>query len=477
MKNLKKIVDELAVIVGPESVLTEGDALSRYRVDEVAPKAVVLPRDTNQVSQVVQVAKREDLALVPWGSGTKMAMGNPPKRLDLVVCTSRMNHIKDVDTANLTITAEAGVKFRDIQARLATQEDRCYLPLEDLVTAGDEAICSDRSHSGCFLPIDPPHANAATIGGIVSANTAGARRLLYRLPRDSVLGVRFVTSGGEICGSGGKTVKNVSGYDVPKLVVGSMGSLGILCEMTFKLLPLPEALETVLIAFGTFSDASAFVEQISETSLLPASLDLLSQSAYSRVADGVFKFEPDAYVAALALEGFGQAVRRMSAEIPRLAVASGARSHAVLREGQHRSFWLAVSDRLPAQDFGPLKAKLNYPLSEWKGIVESAEGVLSGARIDYTLQVHAGSGVCLINLLIGQGEGGAADKAVGALNDLLSLCREVKGNLVIQQAPTPIKGRLKVWGEAGSDFAVMKRIKMHIDPAGIMSPGRFVGGL
>jgi glycolate oxidase FAD binding subunit len=477
VKNLKKIVDELTDIVGPESALTEADALSEYRVDEIAPKVVVLPRDTNQVAQVVQVSKREKLAVVPWGNGTKMAMGNPPERLDLVVCTSRMNHIKDVDTANLTITVEAGVKFRDIQARLATQEDRCYLPLEDLVTEGDETICSDRSHSGCFLPIDPPHANAATIGGIVSANTAGARRLLYRPPRDSVLGVRFVTPGGEICGSGGKTVKNVSGYDVSKLTVGSMGSLGILSEMTFKLLPLPEAMETLLITFGTFAEASVFLERVSETTLLPASLDLLGQRAYRHVADGAFDIEPDAYIAAVALEGFGQAVKRMNAEILSLATAGGARSHAVLREEHHRSFWLAVSDRLAAEDCGPLKAKLNYPLSEWKGIVESAEGVLSDAHIDYTLQVHAGSGVCLVNLLIGQGDGGATDKAVNALNDLLTLCRGVKGNLVIQQAPTPIKGRLKVWGEAGSDFAVMKRIKTQIDPAGIMSPGRFVGGL
>jgi glycolate oxidase FAD binding subunit len=477
LKDLKKIVEELAAIVGSDSVMTARDVLLQYRVDELTPRLVVLPRDTNQVAHVVQVAKRENLALVPWGNGTKMAMGNPPKRLDLVVCTSRMNHIKDVDTANLTITVEAGVKFRDIQARLATQEDRCYLPLEDLVTEGDEAICSDRSHSGCFLPIDPPHAHAATIGGIVAANTAGARRLLYRLPRDSVLGVRFVTPGGEICGSGGKTVKNVSGYDISKLAVGSMGSLGILCEMTFKLLPLPEKMETLLIAFRTFSDAAVFVEQISETTLLPASLDLLNQRAYGHVADGELDFDPEAYVAAVALEGFEQAVRRMNAEIVTLATASGARSHAALREEQHRSFWFAVSDRLAALDAGLLKAKLNYPLSEWKGIVESAERLLSDAHIDYTLQVHAGSGVCLINLLIGQGEDGATERAEDALNSLLTLCREVRGNLVIQQAPTATKGRLEVWGAAGSDFAVMKRIKTQIDPAGIMSPGRFVGGL
>ncbi len=477
MKEVKEIVDELAAIVGPESILTEADTLSRYRVDEVTPKVVVLPRDTNQVAQVVQVANRDDLAVVPRGSGTKMAMGNPPKRLDLVVSTSRMNYIKDVDTANLTITVEAGVKFRDIQARLATQEDRCYLPLEDLITEAGEAICSDRSHSGCFLPIDPPHANVATIGGIISANTAGARRLLYRLPRDSVLGVRFVTPGGEICGSGGKTVKNVSGYDVSKLAVGSMGSLGILCEMTFKLLPLPEAMETLLISFGSFADASAFFGQVSETTLLPASLDLLSQRAYGHLGDGTFDLKPDAYVAAVALEGFRQAVKRMNTEILSLAKARGARSHAVLREERHRSFWLAVSDRLAAEDVGPIKVKLNYPLSEWKGIVESAEELLADARIDYTLQAHAGSGICLINLLIDQRDGAIMEKATHALDHLLTQCRGVEGNLVIQQAPTAIKERLKVWGEAGSDFVVMKRIKSQIDPSGIMSPGRFVGGL
>ena len=151
---------------------------------------------------------------------------------------ARMNHMLDVDTANLTITVEAGVKFRDVQARLATEEDRCYLPLGDLKTEAGEFVCSDQSHRGCFLPIDPPYSEKATLGGIVAANTTGPRRLLYGLPRDLVLGVRFVTPKGDIIGAGGKTMKNVSGYDVSKLMIGSLGSLGILCEMTLRLLPL-----------------------------------------------------------------------------------------------------------------------------------------------------------------------------------------------------------------------------------------------
>jgi glycolate oxidase FAD binding subunit len=310
----------------------------------------------------------------------------------------------------------------------------------------------------------------------VAANTTGARRLLYRLPRDSVLGVRFVTPSGEICGSGGKTVKNVSGYDISKLAVGSMGSLGILCEMTFKLLPLPETMETLLIAFECFSDASTFVEQVSETSLLPASLDVLNQKAYGHVADG-YDFDPGAYVVAVALEGFKQAVRRMNTEILDLAAANGSGARMNLREEQHRSFWLAVSDRLAAEDAGPLKAKLNYPLSEWTRLVEAAERLLTNAHLDYALQVHAGSGLGYLGLAVDQDNGGDSRKTVDVLNDLLELCREVGGNMIIQRAPTAMKGRLAVWGTTGSDFAVMKRIKTQIDPTGIMSPGRFIGGL
>lgn len=156
MKNFEEIINELMEMVGRKSVTIEPDQLSRFRVDHLTPQAVVFPKNTRQISDVIRLAHTHNLGLIPWGSGTHMAMGNQPKRLDLVLSTSRMNHIIDVDTANLTITVEAGVKFRDIQARLATQEDRCYLPLEDLATESDEVICSDRSHSGSFLPMDPP---------------------------------------------------------------------------------------------------------------------------------------------------------------------------------------------------------------------------------------------------------------------------------------------------------------------------------
>ena len=481
MKDSTEIVKGLAEIVGQEFVKSEPDVLSGYRVDNIQPGAVVFPKDTVQVSEVVYFANRENLAIVPRGSGTKMALGNPPKRLDLVVCTSRMDNMIDVDTSNLTITVEAGVKFRDIQARLATQEDRCYLPLEDLTTEAGEVICSDRSHSGCFLPIDPSHANSATMGGIIAANSSGPRRLLYRLPRDSILGVRMVSPTGEILGSGGKTVKNVSGYDVSKLAVGSIGSLGILCEMTFRLLPLPEKMETLLSSFNSFSDASAFAEGLFGTTLLPASVEVMNQRAYSHLnMDGIPDFGSNDYVSAIALEGFEQAVERMRTEIMNIAKANGARSDACLQEEKHLSFWLEVSaleQNLAEKASGLVRARINYPISEWGGVIESAESAFSGADLDFTIQAHAGSGICLANLLVDKDDSEGMERAVMTLNSLLDDCRRVAGNLVVERVPTGVKERLKIWGEVGPDFVVMKRIKDQIDPAGVMSPGRFVGGL
>ena len=471
----------LADTLGEENVKTDPKVTAQYAVDDVAPKGVVFPKNTDQVAEVVKFANQQGLAIVARGSGTKMAMGNPPKKLDLVVCTSRMNHMLDVDTSNLTMTVEAGVKFRDIQARLATQEDRCYLPLEDLEAEGDEIICSDRSHSGCFIPIDPPYADKATIGGIVATNSTGPRRLLYNLPRDCIIGIRVVAPNGDVLGSGGKTVKNVSGYDVSKLMVGSMGTLGILCEMTIRMLPLPEKMETLLVSFANFSDASAFAEAIFETRLLPAAVEIMNAEAYRHLSpDGIPDFGSEGYVAAVALEAFEPAVKRMRTEILDMAKEAGAGADAVLEEQGHRSFWLAMSNLSATLDkkfSGLIKAKLNYPLSLGKNLIETGETLFSEANLDYTVQTHAGNGICFTGLLIDDKDAATTDKAVAAMDQLLGSCQKMDGNLVIQSAPPEVKGKLKMWGEAGSDFVVMKRLKDQLDPTGIMSPGRFVEGL
>lgn len=481
MKNFEEIINELMEMIGRESVSVEPDRLSRFRVDHLTPQAVVFPKNTRQVSDVVRLAHTHNLGLVPWGSGTQITLGNPPKRLDLVLCTSRMNHIIDVDAPNLTITVEAGVKFRDIQARLATQEDRCYLPLEDLATEADEVICSDRSHSGSFLPMDPPQADKATIGGIIATNASGPRRLLYRQPRDLILGVRMVAPTGDIIGSGGKTVKNVSGYDVSKLAVGSLGSLGIICEITFKLLPLPEKMETLLFSFKSFEAASAFADQVFETSLLPAAVEVLTDNACSRVPmEGIPDFSAALCGVAVALEGFVPAVSRMSEELTTMAESHGAITNSSLPDHPHQAFWLAMSNlgrTLHNENSGLITLKVNTPVSEWAKTMNTLLKTFSDTNLPCALQAHAGNGVCLARLLLDGEDNDTMTKAVDTVNRLSNLFSEKDGSLVVQTVPPQWKAQLNIWGSPGSAFPVMKRLKEKIDPLGIMNPGRFVGGL
>ncbi len=480
MKGSEKMAS-LADILGKENVSVEPDVTAEYAVDQMGAQAVAFPRNTREVARVVGYANQEKLALVACGSRTKLGMGNPPKRLDLVVSTSRMNHMLDVDTANLTLTVEAGVKFRDIQARLATEEDRCYLPIDEMREDGDTVICSDRSNSGCFIPIDPPFAGKATIGGIIATGTTGPRRLLYNLPRDSIIGIRLVAPNGDILGAGGKTVKNVSGFDISKLMVGSLGTLGILCEMTIRMLPMPEKMETLLFAFPARSDASAFADRVFETSLLPAAVEIVNQKAYTHLK---MNHLPDSgaggYVAAVALEAFEPAVDRMHKEISELAKDAGCRHEAHLAEQDHGLFWLAMShlpETLGRQFSGFIGARLIYPLSLRENMMAFGESVFKEAGLGYTLQVHAGSGICLTGLLLDQPKSSTTEKAVTAMKRLLECSRENGGNLVVHSAPTQVKGDLDMWGEISSAFVVMKRLKDQLDPNRMMGPGRFVNGL
>lgn len=482
MANQTEQLKGLEKILSPDIVKTDPAIVDQYAVDHLTPKAVLFPSNMEQMAGVVRFAKQENLAVLPWGSGSKIDMGHPPERLDLVVCTSRLDHLIDVDSENLTITVEAGVKYRDIQARLATEDDRCYLPLRDLETKGDEVICSERSHRGCFLPLDPPWCDRATIGGILAADSSGPRRLLYGLPRDIVLGMQFVTPDGEIVGVGGKTVKNVSGYDISKLMIGSMGTLGILCEVTLRLLPLPERMETILIAFGSFSGAADFVNSLLDTRLLPAAVEVMNHRAFETLSlANAPLLDAGDYVIAVALEAFEERVARMMRELDDMADRLGAKLITRIQNQEHLRFWLAVGNLVPS-GFDSLSTsvavQLNYPVSRWHAVTAASVEVLSSSAIPHTLLTHAGSGLSLLTLLLMNPLDDIwTKKVLRTACALLGICRKEGGNLIFQTTPDGLKEKLPIWGEPGPDWSVMRRIKKRMDPTGLMSPGRFVGGL
>ena len=474
-------MEELKDMLKAEWIKSDPETLSAHAVDGLAPKAVAFPESLEQVSQVVKRAQKEKWAVLPWGSGSKIGVGNSPSRLDLVISTSRLNKIIDMDTANLTVSAQAGVRFRDLQTSLAGEENRCYLPHESPSTVSDEAVCSDRDYMGCFIPMMPPFSHSATLGGIIAANSSGPVRLLYGLPRDMVLGVRYVAADGEIVGLGGKTVKNVSGYDMCKLMIGSRGTLGILGEMTLRLLPLPERFGTWLSGFFGLDEASRFVDQIFETKLLPSAVELMNGRGNGLLAEeGALALDNQGYVVAVGLEGFEEAVERMGKEIEEMASASGAQNNVHLPDDPHRIFWDAYSNLVPklsAQYPETVSMKLNYPISGYLDVIQMVESLCGEQELRHVLQTHTGSGVTMVHFLLEPGDEKSADGVISVAEKLLEKCQSISGNLVVERASARMKERLPVWGKPPQDLVIMKRIKEQMDPSGLFSPGRFMGGI
>ena len=222
MSSLNQLCEDLVQIVGDAGMLPD-DQLNHYAIDGIDPQAVVLPRSTHEIQEVLGYAADRELSVITAGGGTKLGIGNPPEGVDLILSTSRLDQVLEYEPADLTVTVEAGIRLAALQAKLAEH--------------------------GQYFPLDPPYADRCTIGGITATNASGPSRLRFGSARDLVLGMRVVQSSGTVVKSGGKVVKNVAGYDLNKLYLGSFGTLGILTEISLKLQPLPEIERTVLLTF------------------------------------------------------------------------------------------------------------------------------------------------------------------------------------------------------------------------------------
>jgi glycolate oxidase FAD binding subunit len=450
MSDSNQLASVLKGMVGESNVIQDPERLQAYAVDGSAPKAVVCPGNAAEISSLLLYANAGKLAVVPRGSGTKMAAGGVPPKIDLVLSTVRLDRIVDYDIANLSLTVEAGLTLADVQKRLAGEK------------------------KGNFLPLDPPYSEKATIGGVIAANASGPKRYIYGSARDLLLGLKAVTPMGDIVSFGGKTVKNVSGYDMTKLLIGSWGGLGVITEITTKLLPLPEASATVLISFEKPAAVGLFIRKIIHSTLLPSAVDLLESNAAARLG------EKAKYLAAFSLEGVPEAVERQIAEIGDDAPKEGAAAVKVLKGTEDRTFWIRIRDfalDLEREFTLPVILRSNFLISRHAVIMENYEEMARAAGVASAFIAHAGSGIIYTYILE---DAGAAEKIKGIIALIGKLSAEALkhgGNLVIESCPREIKETVSVWGAPRSDYVVMRRLKEKMDPAGVLNPGRFAGGV
>jgi glycolate oxidase FAD binding subunit len=447
------VVSKLREIVGEANVINNGDQLKAYAVDGKVPAIAVSPGTIEEVSKIVACVSQERIGIIPRGNGTKMGLGGIPEKADLTLLTGRLNRITDCDCDNLTLSVESGITLNEVQKRLA------------------------KEGKGYFLPLDPPFTEKATLGGIIATNSSGPKRFGYGTGRDMITGMKAVFPNGEVVVSGGKTVKNVSGYDMCKLLIGSMGTLGIISELIFNLRPLPEKERTLLLSFTTLEETGRFIHEVLHSQLLPVAIETLNATAAKRMASSVAIPPGGNYLAAIGLEGVSESVERQVAEMSNIGKKHGALEALNLNSDKNRAFWVRLRDfgqGMKKEDPNYISLKANFLVSKWTQVLKGFEEIARGAGLDCSFICHAGNGVLYSYLRADKGNPASLSRLV---ETFASETVRNEGNLVVESSPLDVKERIDVWGSSRTDRQIMRRIKEEIDSARILNPGRFVGGI
>jgi glycolate oxidase subunit GlcD len=410
------LVRAVATMVGEGA---SSQAATGYALEGVEPGVVAQPGSAEEMVEIIRLARASRGAVVPVGGGTLLSVGHAPARYDVALSTARLNRVIEHDAGNLTVTVEAGVTLAALNDALA-----------------------ERSQ---MVALDPPLPGRATVGGIIAARASGPRRLLYGTPRDLTLGVQAVLGDGRIVRLGGKAVKNVAGYDLTKLFVGSWGTLGIIAQATLRTHPLPEAQSTLMGRFGSAREANAWSGAVLRSKLIPSRLEVLGGEAGEGGWVGLLQIE------GLAEEVEGQ-VREAREAAPRLAELAAEDAEAT---------WRRVGDLPVAWD--GMVCKVCAPISR-------AVGVIEAAREFAGVVWHAGSGVAYLLARWEQVDAAWIDVVRQA-------AKRAGGQLMLERATNEMKQAKGVWGGEIPGLEIMRGLKRALDPDGVLSPGRFVGGI
>jgi glycolate oxidase FAD binding subunit len=392
-------------IVGTEQVRDAGPGDA---VRGVVPSVVVSPADETEVAAVLAAATSNGLAVVVRGGGTKLDWGTPPVRCDVILSTARIDGIVDHEPADLVCVVRAGTTLAELQERL-----------------GGTPGFRQR------LMLDPPQGADATLGGVIATAASGPLRTRFGTPRDLVIGASFVLSDGTVGRSGGKVVKNVAGFDVAKLLVGSLGTLAVITEIAFRLHPLPPVSRTVVLESRSVDELCAFATAVGRLQVTPSVVDL-------HWPDGVVVVR------------FESSERGAEVQAQRVAHELGGR---ILAENEE-----------PAM----LGALLGSP---WQGVGSVAAVAVLPSRINALLSSMSG-GMCealVLRPLLGTGEvrftPDATDAIHGSVHDAGGRCAIRRGDDAHADNPDAIA------------LDLMRSVKRRLDPPGTLSPGRQIGGI
>ena len=448
MSTLDGLATSLQSVVGEAYLLTD-DAAAPYAVDDVLPGLVALPENEDQVADVLRLADEHDAAVFPRGGGSHVRLGATPEHVDVVLSVERLRRQLAYEPGDMTTTVQAGLPLEELQGVLGAQ--------------------------GQFVALDPPATAATTTGGVIATNASGPRRLLYGTARDVVLGISVATADGDRSKAGGRVVKNVTGYDLTKLYIGSLGTLGVVLELTFKVHPLPPGEATIGITCARHADILPMLNALLRLPLRLSSLELLNAAALSAVQAGGGALPSSPYLFLARLEGDAAVTAgqtdRIADALRGLSLSAPADIHAMpAQPDEQQRLWSSLAAQAFSADCVAVKAGL--PITDLAAFCADIEAL--AADLPWLLHAHAGNGIVSVQIPAAD----VGEETLLAQIQALDACvARLNGHRVIERAPVAVKRRCEVWGPVGDNFAVMQALKASYDPRRRLNPGRFIGGL
>jgi glycolate oxidase FAD binding subunit len=451
--------DDLRIIGSPDQWREAGP---EDAVAGVQPRMIFEPRNETEVATALRVADNAGLSVLPRGGGTKTTWGNPPGRADLILSTARMNQIIEHAWADLTVSVEAGCTIATLQNALAQH--------------------------GQQIAVDPLWPEQATIGGILSTNDTGTLRIRYGGLRDLIIGVTIALPDGTLASSGGKVVKNVAGYDLPKLVTGALGTLGVITRAVFRLHPLPHKIRSFTFAPRDAADANRLVLALQDSKLAHTGLQIRFNSGAQPELD--IRFDgTDAGLAAQTetLRKLAAAAETQSnddvwharqhlfgaARLNRSEPGSAASllSSIALAKEDARPTASPPGDTLPTQDSQPAAiAKFSVLPASITNTCQQLRDLAQPLNVHWSAVVQ-GTGLGWIR--VGPANANAIQQVLQSLRSRL----EPAGGSLVVQYRSPEIPEIEAWGNPGDTLPLMLSVKQQFDPRKTLNPGRFVGGI
>jgi glycolate oxidase FAD binding subunit len=389
-------------------------------VDGVTPGLVVRPADTGQVSEVLRAAAAHQLSVVPRGRGTKMSWGLPPRSAQLLLDLSALDQVLDHAAGDLIVATQAGARLSDVQ---------------EVVGQGGQRLALDETVPG------------SSIGGTIAANTSGPRRVATGTARDLLIGITVVRADGVVAKAGGRVVKNVAGYDLGKLMIGSAGTLAVITDATFRLHPVPVAHRWVTIEVHSPREAQEVVQSVLHAQAVPSAIEVDWVDGRGAVS--------------VLLEGREEGVAGRTDTVRRLLGESSSESGDAPAGGAAYPWDLGATG-----DQRATALKLTFVLSGLADVLTAA------AEAGAVVRGSAGTGVVYAALPPGTG----AETVRTSLDLLRRICAQHGGTVVVVDAPAAVKAGVDVWGAVPA-LDLMRRVKDQFDPDQRLAPGRFVGDI